>query len=73
MPLADARPGPIYSACCVDGSGRLIPYEGVLGGTIRGYFMRVEKMKCPDAEAAARKRLAKMPAWSVKGAESSTS
>jgi uncharacterized glyoxalase superfamily protein PhnB len=69
MPLADAVEGQMYCQYCVDESGRLRPYEAILEGTITGYFMGMQKMKRPAAEAAAKEHLAKMPAWVCMGAK----
>jgi uncharacterized glyoxalase superfamily protein PhnB len=63
MPLADAEPGVIYCQHCTDDSGKLRPYEQVLEGTIRGYFMGAQKMERERAEVAAKEYLAQMPAW----------
>ena len=65
MPLGEAGPGQMYCGGCSDESGHLRSYEIVLEGTIQGYFMGMKKMSRREAEAAARKHLAKMPAWSA--------
>lgn len=63
MPLKDAAPGAMYCPYCIDEKGRLRPYETILEGTTSGYFMAMQKMPRPDAEKAAKKHLATMPAW----------
>ena len=63
MPLADATPGQMYCQYCTDEHGQLRPYEAVLEGSIQGYFMGMQKMERPEAEAAAKAHLSKMPAW----------
>lgn len=63
MPLSDAKPGQTYCGYCSDETGKLKPYEIVLEGTTRGYFMEHMKMPRPEAEKAAREHLKKMPAW----------
>src|SRR5262249_41079083 len=66
MPMADAAPGQMYCQYCTDEKGKLKSYEQVFEGTVRGYFMEHMKMARPDAEAAARAHLAKMPAWAAR-------
>ena len=66
MPLTDAAPGQMYCAYCTDENGALRPYEDVFEGTVTGYFMGMQKMDRPAAEAAAREHLAKMPAWACR-------
>ncbi len=63
MPLADAEPGTMYCQHCCDENGTLRPYEEVFEGTVTGYFMAMQKMERPAAEAAATEHLAKRPAW----------
>ncbi len=63
MPLADAAPGQMYCACCLDEKGMLRPYEVVLEGTTTGYFMHMQKLPRDQAEKAAHEHLSKMPAW----------
>jgi uncharacterized glyoxalase superfamily protein PhnB len=63
MPLKDAAPGTMYCGYCTDDRGKLKPYETVLEGTTTGYFMAMQKLPRPEAEKAARKHLATMPAW----------
>ena len=63
MPLTDAKEGQMYCGHCVDAAGQLKPYEEVLEGTVVGYFMGMQQLERPAAEAAARELLAKMPAW----------
>jgi len=63
MPLTDAGEGRIYCGYCTDAQGRLKPYDAVLEGTTRGYFMALQKLPRERAEKAAREHLAKMPAW----------
>jgi uncharacterized glyoxalase superfamily protein PhnB len=63
MPLADAAPGQMYCAYCLDEHGKLRPYEVVLEGTTVGYFMQMQKLPRPQAEKAAREHLKQMPAW----------
>jgi len=65
MPLAEAEPGQMYCHYCTDDKGQLKPYEAILEGTIQGYFMGMQKMQRPEAEAAAKEHLAKMPAWAA--------
>lgn len=65
MPLSDPEPGQMYCQHCTDDAGKLRPYEQVLEGTTRGYFMGVQKMERSEAETAAKAHLAKMPAWSA--------
>ena len=63
MPLKDAKPGSMYCQYCTDDKGNLKPYEKVFEGTTTGYFMAMQKLPRKDAEAAAKKHLATMPAW----------
>jgi hypothetical protein len=64
MPLENAHPGQMYCTYCTDESGKLRSYEQVFEGTVSGYFMAMHQMTRPQAEAAATKHLACMPAWS---------
>jgi hypothetical protein len=48
-------------------SATLRPYEQVFEGTVTGFFMGMQKMERPAAEAAAKEHLAKMPAWGMHG------
>lgn len=66
MPLTDAEPCQMYCAYCVDEKGALRPFEQVLEGTTRGYFMAHLKMPADEARRAAREHLAKMPAWTAR-------
>ncbi len=66
MPLTEAKPGQMYCAYCTDEKGVLRPYESVFEGTVRGYFMEMQKMSRKDAEKAAKAHLAKMPAWAAR-------
>lgn len=66
MPLADAQPGQMYCGYCTDDKGTLKPYEVVFEGTVQGYFMAMQKMSRKDAEQAAKKHLAAMPAWAAR-------
>lgn len=63
MPLTDAKEGQMYCEHCTNDNGELHPYESILEGTIRGYFMGMQKMERGPAEVAAKEHLAKMPAW----------
>ncbi len=63
MPLTDAKEGQMYCEHCTDEDGQLRPFEAILEGTIRGYFMGMQKMERAAAEVAAKEHLAKMPAW----------
>lgn len=63
MPMQDAQPGQMYCQYCTAPDGQLRPYEQILEGTTRGYFMEHMKMPQAQAEKAAREHLAKMPAW----------
>lgn len=63
MPMKDAKPGAMYCQYCTDEKGSLRPYDAVLEGTTSGYFMAMQKMPRADAEKAAKKHLATMPAW----------
>jgi uncharacterized glyoxalase superfamily protein PhnB len=63
MPLADAEPGQMYCSYCTDEKGKLKPYEQVFEGTVTGFFMGMQKLARPQAEAAAKEHLAQMPAW----------
>ena len=63
MPLKDAQPGAMYCPYCIDEKGKLRPYEAILEGTTTNYFMAMQKMPRPEAEKAAKKHLATMPAW----------
>jgi len=65
MPLSDAAPGQMYCGHCSDEKGVLKPYEAVLEGTVRGYFMGMKQMPRAEAEKAAREHLARMPAWAA--------
>jgi uncharacterized glyoxalase superfamily protein PhnB len=67
MPLADAEPGQMYCQYCTDEEGNLKSYEEVFEGTVAGYFMGMQKMQRKPAEAAAKKHLASMPAWKMRG------
>jgi len=69
MPLQNAVEGQMYCEHCLDGEGRLHPYEAILEGTITGYFMGMQKMNRAAAEVAAKEHLAKMPAWACLGAQ----
>lgn len=68
MPLTDAKTGQMYCAYCVDESGQLKSYEEVFEGTVVGYFMGMQKLERPAAEAAAKELLATMPAWMLHSA-----
>jgi uncharacterized glyoxalase superfamily protein PhnB len=63
MPLQDAQPGQMYCQYCTTEEGTLRPYEQVFEGTVKGYFMQMQKMQRPAAETAAREHLSKQPAW----------
>ncbi len=63
MPLADSKPGQMYCGYCADDAGKLKPYEVVLEGTVKGYFMGMKNLARPEAEKAAREHLSRMPAW----------
>lgn len=67
MPLKDAKPGAMYCQYCTDEKGNLKPYEKVFEGTTTGYFMAMQKLPRKEAESAAKKHLAAMPAWKSKG------
>jgi len=67
MPMKDAKPGAMYCQYCTDDKGNLKPYEKVFEGTTTGYFMNMQKMPRKDAEVAAKKHLATMPAWKGRG------
>jgi uncharacterized glyoxalase superfamily protein PhnB len=66
MPLKDAQPGQMYCHYCTDAKGKLKSYEEVLEGTVTGFYMGMQKMKRPQAEAAAKEHLANMPAWAMR-------
>ncbi len=68
MPLPDAAPGQMYCVHCTSEDGRLRPYDQVLEGTARGYFMQIKKLDPASAREAARDHLAGMPAWAGRGA-----
>ena len=63
MPLKDAKPGAMYCGYCTDEQGKLKSYATVLEGTTSGYFMAMQKLPRKEAEQAAKKHLASMPAW----------
>jgi len=63
MPLTEPKEGEMYCDHCTDESGRLRPFEDVLEGTIRGFFMGMQKMERAAAEVAARAHLEAQPAW----------
>lgn len=52
-----------YCPSCVDQHGHLRPYEEVFERLVTRYYMAEKKMSRPDAENAARVKLAEMPAW----------
>ena len=53
MPMQDAKEGQMYCEHCSDDKDNLHPYEAILEGTIQGYFMGMQKLERPAAEAAA--------------------
>ena len=63
MPLSDSKPGDMYCSHCLDDTGHLRPFEAIFEGTVAGYFMGMQKMQRAEAEVAAQKHLASMPAW----------
>ena len=67
MPMKDAKPGAMYCQYCTDDSGQLRPYEQVLEGTKRGYFMQMLGQPEATAATSAREHLSKMPAWKSRG------
>lgn len=66
MPLTDAKTGQMYCDYCTDENGRLKSYDEVFEGCVSGFFMGMQKMERPAAEAAATEMLAKMPAWACR-------
>ena len=53
---------------CRDQHGHLRSYEEVFERLVTKHYMKTEKMSRPEAEAAARARMAELPAWKdVKG------
>ncbi|OGS42050.1 MAG: hypothetical protein A3K67_03270 [Euryarchaeota archaeon RBG_16_62_10] len=52
-----------FCPSCTDQHGHLRSYEEVLERLVTRHYMKEQKMSRPEAEKAARAKLAELPAW----------